>query len=80
METHHWNIVIGLRGEMLKAMSTAYAIVKKPYDDIVERLHMCNVYCLAYLTPKVLGIFFIKTASKEPLFKARWILQTWGLF
>jgi hypothetical protein len=24
-----------------------------------------------YLTPKVLGVFFIKTASKQPLFKAR---------
>jgi hypothetical protein len=23
------------------------------------------------LTPKVLGVFFIKTASKQPLFKAR---------
>jgi hypothetical protein len=30
--------------------------------------------------PKFLGVFFIKTASKQPLFKARWILQTWGLF
>jgi hypothetical protein len=27
-----------------------------------------------------LGVFFIKTASKQPLFKAMWILQTWGLF
>jgi hypothetical protein len=23
------------------------------------------------ITPKVLGVFFIKTASKQPLFKAR---------
>jgi hypothetical protein len=26
---------------------------------------------LESLTPKVLGVFFIKTASKQPLFKAR---------
>jgi hypothetical protein len=32
------------------------------------------------LTPKVLGVFFIKTASKQPLFKARWNFQNWGLF
>jgi hypothetical protein len=30
--------------------------------------------------PKVLRVFFIKTASKQPLFKARSILQTKGLF
>jgi hypothetical protein len=32
------------------------------------------------LTPKVLQVFFIKIASKQPLFKARWIVQNWGLF
>jgi hypothetical protein len=31
------------------------------------------------ITPKVLRVFFIKTTSKQPLLKARWILQTWGL-
>jgi hypothetical protein len=45
-------------------------------------LHIGLIYMLIcnYLTPKVLGVFFIKTASKQPLFKARWILQTWGIF
>jgi hypothetical protein len=33
-----------------------------------------------FLTPKILRVFFIKTTSKQPLFKARWIMQTWGLF
>jgi hypothetical protein len=37
-------------------------------------------FYLLTLTPKVLRVFFIKIASKQPLFKARWILQTWGLF
>jgi hypothetical protein len=32
------------------------------------------------LTPKGLGVVFIKRASKQPLFKARWIVQTWGFF
>jgi hypothetical protein len=28
------------------------------------------------LAPKVLGVFTIKTASKQPLSKARWIVQS----
>jgi hypothetical protein len=30
------------------------------------------------LIPKVQGVFSIKTASKQPLLKARWIEQNWG--
>jgi hypothetical protein len=31
------------------------------------------------LTLEVLGVFFIKTASKQPLFKARYIMQNLSL-
>jgi hypothetical protein len=39
-----------------------------------------NVIHKSLLTLKVLGLVFIKTASKQPLFKARWIVQNWSLF
>jgi hypothetical protein len=32
---------------------------------------MVKCYSNGLLTPKVLGVFFIKTASKQPLFKER---------
>jgi hypothetical protein len=54
--------------------------VERP--KIYELVQMDPVTCARYydkqmcwfrklLTPKVLGVFFIKTASKQPLFKAR---------
>jgi hypothetical protein len=40
---------------------------------ILKLLPLLNVFIIIQhtLTPKVLGVFFIKTASKQPLFKAR---------
>jgi hypothetical protein len=40
--------------------------------ELNQQTHPTN----SNLTPKVLGVFFIKIASKQPLFKARSILQT----
>jgi hypothetical protein len=37
------------------------------------------VHATIHLTPKVLRVFFIKTASKQPLFKARYIMQILSL-
>jgi hypothetical protein len=51
------NIVVYL----LKTLYPSYSISSE-----------CTIVKLAmYLTPKVLGVFFIKIASKQPLFKAR---------
>jgi hypothetical protein len=51
------------------------------YISYLYKIALLNCTLLMeLLTPKVLGVFFMKTASKQPLFKARWILQTWGLF
>jgi hypothetical protein len=44
-------------------------------EAIIETSKIHNLFIQypnnTYLTPKVLGVFFIKTASKQPLFKAR---------
>jgi hypothetical protein len=38
---------------------------------IIPLYFIVYLFIFNYLTPKVLGVFFIKTASKQPLFKAR---------
>jgi hypothetical protein len=69
-------------------LKEGHATMERKYGKIkkYETLLHCNKFVfefvspLCLLIPKVQGIFFTKTASKQPLFKARWILQTWGLF
>jgi hypothetical protein len=57
-----------------------FVVIKIHHDNDLKSLIISQLTLLRGLTPKVLGAFFIKTASKQPLFKARWILQTWSLF
>jgi hypothetical protein len=33
-----------------------------------------------HLTPKELRVFLLKTASRQPLLKASWIVQNWNQF
>jgi hypothetical protein len=52
-------------------------VIKNPVSTI-EKPRIGNLVC--QLTPKGLRVFLLKTASKQPLLKASWIVQNWNQF
>jgi hypothetical protein len=77
IEAHMGISLVGVPKKVVPLSKSAHVSVS---SEFILQIKLILSSPNVVLTPKVLGVFFIKTASKQPLFKARWILQTWGLF
>jgi hypothetical protein len=56
--------------------SKTHSLFKMESDNFVNK----TINNLGTLTPKGLRVFLLKTASKQPLLKASWIVQNWNQF